>query len=51
MVVAEHALDGAKHARFVVDDEDACRPHDVRRGCGASLRHADADVGAVPGSL
>jgi hypothetical protein len=28
MLFAQHALDGAQHARLVVDDEDACRSHD-----------------------
>ena len=36
MVVAQHALDGAQHARFVVHDEDARRSHDH---CALRLRH------------
>jgi hypothetical protein len=33
MVVAQHALDRAQHAWFVVDDENARRGHDHSR-CG-----------------
>ena len=52
MVAAQHALDRAKHARFVVHDQDARRSH-VRWTCGCSAASGTSTWTCVPlpGSL
>ena len=52
MVVAQHALDRAEHARLVVHDEDARRSHD-HCGCGCDTACGTRTRTSVPlpGSL
>ncbi len=47
MVLAQHALDRAEHARLVVHDEDARRPHD-RCGCGSDTACGTSTRTSVP---
>ena len=52
MVLAQHAVDGAKHAWFVVHDQDARRSHDpCACGCDTACGMSTWTCVPLPGSL